>query len=385
MKVWLIGLSSLLAAVATSASAQGSDACFWHAPRNLPLPETNARYWRADFRLLPGEKLILMGDFPHARQMSFNLHRASNNAALASVTDVDLVPDPGSTNPYRTGANREARHRSFSLVVDPRRPSSPGVLGAQLAGPAAFDGRLLYRSYLTDQAKPGGGVPLPTVWLVGTDGNRKRLGSNCPDPASVDTQQQIGPTRIPPAPGEVTDPIQWRGSATPAGSSSGDLLVNRDNAYAYALTDFRRGDVLVLRGKAPTHPDTFRGNRRMGYGQVRYWSICTYRHPSDRSAGCVADEAIPLDRDRQYTVVISPADKRPVNARPECGVAWLDAMTVGEGALLLRHVVPDRHFRNTPLNITADQLAGDVLGPFEPKGSYVRRAEFEKQGCSASR
>jgi len=378
----LLLLAALAAAAAPAGPPPAPAACFWSYPRNLPLPEANARYWRGDFRLARGERLELRGRFPHARQMSFNLHRASDNAALGSASDVELVPARGSANPYRPGARRDARQRDYRVAVDPwAPPGRAGTIGASLADDRPFEGRLLYRMYLPDRAAPGGGVALPELWKVAPDGTRARLGGACPDPAAVATAQTIGPTRLPPAPGEVSDPIDWRGSATPAGSGSGDLLVNRDNAYAYALTDYRRGDVLVLTGRAPTHPRTLDGQTRMGTGQVRYWSICAYRHPSDRSAACLADEAIPLDADRRFTVVVAPADKRPANARAECGVAWLDALTDAEGALLLRHVAPNPGFANTPLRVTAQEGAGAALGPYEPVGRYASRAAFEARGC----
>jgi hypothetical protein len=166
------------------------------------------------------------------------------------------------------------------------------------------------------------------------------------------------------------------------GKASGDMLVNRDNAYAYALTDFRRGEVLVLRGRAPLSPRTFDGALMMTEGQVRYWSLCTYRHPSDRSAACVGDEQIITDAGRNYTVAISTAADRPSNARSECGVTWLDALTEGEGAVLLRHLAPSPSFVNSPVDVAEAGPAGPKLGPYEPVGRYMSRESFEESGCS---
>lgn len=378
------GLAAIALAIAASAvSEPAAGACFWAVPRNLALPETATHYWRAEVRLERGERLAISGTFPHARQMSLSLHRASDNAGLGAVRDVELQPAEGDANPYRPGARRDVRRRDFALVVDPWATTSPGVLGGGLGSDADIAARLLYRIYLPDRSAPGGGVALPRVWKLRPDGTRADLGGDCPDPRTADMRQTIGPTRLPPGPGAVTDPIEWRGSATPPGAT-GDLLVNRDNAYAYAMTRFATGSVLVLEGTAPTHPRTLSGNRRMGTGQVRYWSICAYRHPSDRSAACVSDESIPLDRRRRYTIVVSPEAARPANARPACGVVWLDALTTGDGALLLRHVAPDPAFSNTPLNLSPDQLARDVLGRFEPAGRYMTRAQFEARGCRAA-
>lgn len=355
--------------------------CFWQYPRDLPLVETNARYWRGEFELAAGERIEVVGRFPHARQMSFNLHRRSDNAALAGLPDEAITPRAGATNPFRRGARRDGRARSYRFTIGPDR-------AALRAAPNDGSGgryRLLYRYYLPDAAHPGGGVPLPTVVRIDAHGRRSDLGSDCPDPAGVDPAQPTGPTRIPPAPGEVADPLDWRGSATPAGSGTGDLLVNRDNAYAYALTDMRRGEVLVLRGRAPTAPRTYRGARQMGAGQVRYWSICAYRHPSDRAAACLADEFIPLDRNGRYTIVVSPAHRRPPNARYECGIAWLDSLGPGAGVLLLRHVRPDARFLYSPLQIPAGQAVRGALGDYEPYGTYADGGEVSQLQCRSGR
>jgi len=382
MNAWIAALALMSATPALADGAAG--ACFWAIPRNLALPETETHYWRAEIRLERGERLQMTGVFPHARQMSFSLHRASDNAGLGAVRDVELQPIGGGANPYRPGGRRDIRRRGFELMVDPWAATAPGVLGGGLGAEPALAARLLYRIYLPDRDAPGGGVAVPEVWKVRADGTRVDLGRDCPDPQTVDMRQTIWPTRLPPGPGEVTDPLQWRGSATPPGST-GDLLVNRDNAYAYALTRIVPGAVLVLQGRAPTHPRTQRGARRMGTGQVRYWSICAYRHPSDRSAACLADEAIPLDRSGRYTIAVGTAVSRPANARPGCGIAWLEAPASGDGALLLRHVAPDAGFRHTPVEVPPDRLAGEILGPYEPRGRTMTTTEFEARGCHPAR
>ena len=45
----------------------------------------------------------------------------------------------------------------------------------------------------------------------------------------------------------------------------------------------------------------------------------------------ISDFQIPLDEDRNYTIVVSRAGDRPANATDENGVAWMDWGTKGEG------------------------------------------------------
>jgi hypothetical protein len=373
-------LSLLIASTIAAGAAPG--ACFWTYPRDLPISETNVRYWRADFRLAPGEKLEVKGQYPHARQMSFNLHRSKDNGALGSLPDIQIKPDEGSVNPFVPGNRRDVRRRSYTVRIqgDILQGRTINTLAAATAGD--FDGRVLFRSYLPDRAAPGGGVPLPRVWRISADGARAEITGQCPDPASVITDQVLGPTRNPPSAGTPDSPITWLGASRPAGEATADVLINRDNAYAYALTDMRLGEVLILRGRAPSHPTTWAGDKRMLDGQVRYWSLCAYRNPSDRSVRCVADEEIPLDARGDYTIVVSTRQNRPSNAQARCGVAWLDAMTDELGALILRHVAPSADFVQTPSHVPSGVPAADVLGAYEPRGEYSSRSDFESRGCS---
>jgi hypothetical protein len=369
--------------IAALALATAATPCFWSYPRDLPLAETNVRYWRGEFRLRPGERIVLAGEFPHARQLGFNVHRAADNSVLAGMPDEAIEPAPGATNPFRPAADRAASKRGFSIEIA-GGPAAPGRrIGLGELPAEGLAGRVLMRLYLPDAARPGGGVPLPRATLIRADRSSEPLGGGCPDPATVDPVQPTGPTRIPAAAGTVSDPLDWRSSGIPKSAASGDVMVNRDNAYAYAYTDFRRGELLVLHGRAPSHPNTLRGDRRMGTGQVRYWSLCAYRRPSDRTARCLGDEEIPLDRRGWYTVVVSPAALRPANAREACGVGWIDATTAGEGLMLLRHVAPSPSFRFSPVGGEAGAPAASVLGEYLPVGRYAARAAFERLGCPA--
>lgn len=384
MRSALFLASTVTLVAAQPLAAEVTQPCFWQSPNDLPLVDTNARYWRADFDLSNGEQLEFQGEFPFARLMSFNLHRRSDNALLDAITDTQLLPTVGSTNPFLSGARRDAVKRGYTFSLTTNRERNKGGLTAGSSAKESAKLRLLYRIYLPDRPSRGGGVGLPRVWRIAVDGTRVELSGQCPAPDEVNAVQAIGPTRLPPAQGSTRSPIEWRGGGSSRGQSQGDLLINRDNAYAIALTDFRYGEVLMLTGVAPSHPVTWNGQRHARHGQVRYWSLCSYRYPSDRSASCLADEMIWADRSRRYRVVVSPRHLRPENARAECGIGWIEAISAGTGALLLRHVVPANGFKNTTAGLSSDELAGPVLGIYEPVGRYLSKASVEALGCTKS-
>jgi hypothetical protein len=359
----------LLSLIALAPGAHAEGACGWQAPRDLPLVDTNVGYWRLDFDLPPHADVELSGRYPYARQISFNVYNAGTGQVLGGVTDLDLTPRRGGRNPFQAGAPRRVAARSFGVTLT-RASQTPTQTGAIAASPdAALRVRILYRIYLPDADKPGGGASLPNVFIRDADGRRMRVagGRSCPHPSEVAPPQDRGPTRIPPSPGAVSMPLDWRLAGTSAANS--DILVNRDNGYVYALTHIEPGAALLLTGTPPTHPTTTRGDARMGAGQVRYWSLCAYRHPSDRSAACLADEAVALDQNRRFTIaVVGPDEQIPAM---RCGVSWLVAPAYGDGALMLRHVAPDRAFANTPLRGEPFTPAAPTLGPFLPESQVV--------------
>ena len=142
-----------------------------------------------------------------------------------------------------------------------------------------------------------------------------------------------------------------RQAATP--EAEGGNYSNKDSAYIYAHLSRKFGDVLVVRGKLPRTPRTYGGQRRMGRGQMRYWSLCSGEsRVTTYTPDCVWDRVVPIDRRRRYTIVVSKAADRPSNARRACGVAWLKWPQRGDGAgdpdygfLIMRNMLVNPRFQ----------------------------------------
>ena len=121
---------------------------------------------------------------------------------------------------------------------------------------------------------------------------------------------------------------------------------------------------------------------------LRYWSLCKYGSIADGAADdCVYDEQAPLDAGVRYTIVVSTPAARPANARPECGVAWMnwgvgDGIGVPHGGFLaFRHMLPSPNFKNS---LWATQGLGDerrALGDCRPEATYEAKAAFEARSC----
>ncbi len=382
--------AGLLCAVAAALSGLWSPAaaaCGWVYPRDLPLVETNVLYWRLPLAVPPGGAVEIAGRFAYARQMSFNIHSGVDSRLLGGLSDVELTPIKGHSNPFVEGARRRAGARTYRVVIAGERLTRADQAGSARAGDTgAMPLRILYRIYLPDRDKPGGGVDLPTVTVLDRDGRRTVVaGRGCPDPGGVDTAQARGPTAIPPGPSRPAMPLDWRNAVVRADSATGDVFVNRDNSYAYALTDIPPGQVLVLSGLSPSFPRTRDGVRRLGGGDVRYWSLCAYRHPSDRSASCLADEDMVRKDDATYVVAVGALADRPADAAHRCRGSWLAAPGPGAGAVFLRHVGARADFAFTPQKGEADAPSATVMGPYLPASQQMPAVDYEKQYCRVER
>ncbi len=187
------------------------------------IPDPKVTYLFLGTCLSPfGSKLVMEGEFPHCRFFSVQVSPPLNGVeyyaqrvfgtAEVSVADADIEPLPGSTNPFRVGANRNAANRKYRLEFDlatgnptalnngghehPYRQKSnsrkaamlvyqgplghKSVIGTPLATPGDWNlGALWVRIYEPDdQVDALGGVPMPKVWFELPNGAKYFIGSD---------------------------------------------------------------------------------------------------------------------------------------------------------------------------------------------------------------
>ena len=109
---------------------QDSHTCFWgvaytQETRNIIWPDSHTDYPVSTDTIPAGGKIVLHGRFPHAR--FFSLTTSSVLGQLRGhLYDATIKPDPGSTNPFLPGANRNAKHRSYTVTVLDQPDPGPG-------------------------------------------------------------------------------------------------------------------------------------------------------------------------------------------------------------------------------------------------------------------
>jgi hypothetical protein len=463
-----------VAALPATASAQPSQAvipgsqgegpagtCFWNRPETNvgPIdqpnetypaqglaPDTDTDYYVSTFKLAPGATVTLHGQFPHARFMSFTAYKAydgENGIPGNSLVDENIMPDPGSVNPFRAGESRTAPDRSFTITVsaeaEPAIPA-PNTLYAGQEGHTEETQtvEVIERIYRTDRGlEANGGVALPLPTYDPPEGspvtneaeacsdlsvvsgvnalNESKFGVS---PAQYKTLRSGLPGTTEPATHPALNPIRWerffnsgylvapfyRGTAyeplisklNPALTSG--FYATPANAYALGYASRLFGpnseghNILVLRAKMPSHPDTYNGDPiAEGGKQLRYWSLCNYTGLSkaallEANSACLFDEEVPTDSEGYYTIVISLPEDRPANARPGCGVAWMNWGTAGDDEgrpdldlLMVRNQLSSPSFANSIANVAKPGEEEAVMGAYYPRGAYTDREQFESE------
>jgi hypothetical protein len=330
---------------------------------------------------------------------------------ISSLSDRQITPDPGSSNPFLPGADRTALARGYTAFIAPGSPPSVPAAntlygGENQAGQPNAGGLFVYRVYLPDAGTDDlGGVGLPAVTVQTSDGSPVSA-ADCRNlqrpPTGLPANDLVKGVSPPPAidasPCPGADPPIWRrnvnvaysywdglfenscgqtvhdaGGGLPLGElGHGGLYGNRDADYLIAPINRGHGQVLVIRGRAPTFPDTRGGATVMPGGtDVRYYSFCQYSPFTTRVVDCLADDQIPVDSDGDYTIAVSTLAARPEQARADCGVAWLDWGPEPDGVLLMREMLPDPAFAFAIQRVPAPGDESATLGAYYPRGEYL--------------
>lgn len=345
--------------------------CAWRvradkATLNIAYPDTAATYWATRYRLAEGQHLEVAGDLPTARYASFISYRA-DGAALDTISDRDLTVT-GGANPFAGESGGPGRFRA-TITTDPAAQDDPAAAHTEA------DGSVIYRVYLPRPASDRtGGAGLPTVTLVDADGTRTAVPT-CAKPGATDDALKVVETKGPPTdrPAPST-PIFLRPDNTGSG-----LFPNPDNVYVATILHHTPGKIVVVHGKAPTFPDTGAGDPITGTEQVRYWSICSneYRKPYPVSS-CLADEAIPLDDQGRYTIVVATPEDRPAHADAAHDAAWLRwGSTDHDVLLLVRNMLADPDFAESATRLAPGALAVSSMGAYAPTGAICTPAQFD--------
>ena len=355
---------------------------------NVAYPDTNSTYWAMPTNFSLGDVVTITGEFSNARYMSFNSYNESGSS-VGGLRDTAIVPDAGSINPFLDGQSLTGTPRNYTVnvnVTNTPQVTSP-VAGEIDAIPGI--GWLLIRVYVPfDANSPSGGVLLPSI----TVNSVTKTGCTTfgPEPAIVALAALIMGQAIADAipPAEVPE-FSFSGG--------GGLFPNADNKYVYATTSWKPGRLAIVRGLAPSYPDT-PGQPLYPEQQLRYWSMCTNLLVTPAPVvECARDNLTALDAQGYYTYVIGADEDQPSAASiARDNATWLKWFgPIGEalpdelkpnGNLILRNMLPNASFTNAVQNIPMTQsnaAARATMGAYYPEATYCDRSVFERYGAGA--
>lgn len=341
--VLIAAVALALPATASAAPAAGpvTPACAWYelsvTTTNESAQDSAAAEWLLPFTVQDGLQIRLDGRYPDSRYASLQAYQSDGtlftvNGVTSALTDYKIQPDLGSVNPWQYSPGHPWR-RGNAFTVTLQSDVAPGQANTLPLAPAGTTpgtaGYLVYRVYL-----PADGdfsrVPLPVVTFT-LDGVSQQVPACPPGTASTASAPAA------PAPASTPTHLQasmpaWPAASAAAGPATGataqtpefarplpsEGFPNADSGYLIAVvTPPANGDVLVIRGKAPTaargsHPSPWPAP----FIGLRYWSLCNYlltpalplvANPlpgGQIDYGCRYDSEVAADRYGYYTFVV---------------------------------------------------------------------------------
>lgn len=406
-----------LEAAASEKPIPGPNDCFWRGPFsadpyiNIAYPDANVYYWAAVFSTPEGTTLEINGDYPYSRYMSFFSYN-ERGKPIESITDYQI--DSKAINPFIPGNNRLDMNRAYSIEVV--HDTLKANVANTIYSPQYRNNQqlIVYRIYLPDEnTSPTGGMTLPQPVLTLSDGTKLKNDEACKamnasqfltvsfDALGIPPNEYRKLISQPDKPDTwpAHNPTKWfiqldrksligmyTGDIDPnAPRSEGGFYPNLDNDYIRAIINRKHGKVLIVRGKAPTTPQTYYGANVAEAADLRYWSLCSNQSfVNTRVNDCLFDQEIPLNKNGFYTIAISRAEDRPRNATEECGMAWLPMADDGDGmfdddvtVIQFRHMLPSDDFNHAIQRVKKQDQLETVMGPYMPQTRYLMPNQVE--------
>lgn len=358
---------------------------------NTAFPDTSGAYWAALGPTHPSsdESLQISGRYPGVRYFSLQVYD-QNVQIKDELIDYLIQPDPGASNPFTaptvidpsisSGGNYTAR----LLFEAPLKQSFPntmyrGKVSALATNPSTTN--LLYRTYLptSGTSDPTGGVDLPKLVLHTNNGDIPLSASPDADDCrqlaadflAQSTKAQTTSFILPSNPPKFAAYKGRLGGVLGQGTAK-----NADIGYLYARTTLNDGNIVLIRGRAPTFAQEGNG---VSVPNVRYWSICENNYKSQAVVSCVADRDAAIGADGFYNIVVSTHDARPDNADRAHGFSWIAWGPQSDSILIYRQLLAASTYSQAIENVTLLNVLNPSanMGDYDPVATYCPKATFE--------
>ncbi|WP_238882921.1 hypothetical protein [Clostridium sp. YIM B02551] len=369
----------------------------------LMLGDFNATYHIFPYEVNPDIEIVIKGQFPYARYMSFTLAGQLDNV-IATAPDKALIPDPGSTNPFLPGANWNAENRNYTIKISSNPPPQGSEHFVPEAGNNTFyagtlkDGtpnkigfigiRIYVPSIGYDKT---GGVGLPKITYCAAK-------KYCRNTMFSETFAQTTQTKNLQNPAYVFSKDSLFQGCNDIAEQNCDLIWSRIGVIATRLLQpdlntvyilsyqIKRdpGKLLFIRWKAPTFPNTYHNMGILGNEDMRYWSMSFITRVGLLGLSTLGDFQTTIDRKGYVNLVISFGASRPSCVTTENGFTWVDASNLPLVPLTLfyRNNQISSSFPYTAKDVPEGQIVPpEVMREYYPCGKYVDPLYFNSCSC----
>jgi hypothetical protein len=342
---------------------------------------------RGAFVVEPGGRVEFHGQYPQARYFAFHPNDIDLNN-LDTLRAVEITPDAGFKNPYTdvtapTSGQYYTATLDFSQIPAERRKNTSYVGEQKHGGENNFVLNLLRLYHINSGNGPGSGaVPLPAVTIYDSKGEVTLSFPEC-DLFAKGPDVVRSERRFP-----VLPILDHRATSVPRWSTSSnfdapsDTLANADVQYLSTYYSSRFGELLVIRGKYLSAPDTRAGESPAFPHQVRLYNMCTYNFWNGSANQCLLDNQLKMDKRGFYTLVVSSAVDRPDNLE-ESSATWLDWGPYLDGQISFRYVYRENPFvKAIAAGVRGEPIASEFMD-YVPNAVHCDRETFERGGWPA--
>lgn len=372
-----------------------------HGPSNIPgvLGDFNASYNDFPYAVDPNVEIVIKGHFPYARYLSYSIIGKAD-LTIVTIPDHELIPDPGSTNPFWPGADWNAKNRNYTLRIRFTAPPEnsdhfvPGAgnnivyAGTMPSGAPNTHGTISLRIYVPSMGYDDtGGVGFPKIMYFHVP--KSRSYSKLVEPSNQTTfkhplksinnylENKGGFSSRENYHGENCD-LSW----STLGRASALIQYDYNDAYIISNEVQRdSGKLLFLRWKAPTFSDTYRNIGISGNEDMRYWSMSFVSPVGLLGLYTLADFETVLDKNGYVNLVISYGAPRPSCVTTENGFNWIDAsyLPLIPLQLFYRNKIVSESFPYTAKGLQPGHIVTpEVMREYYPCGKYVSPSYFNK-------
>ncbi len=352
----------------------------------------NASYYMFPFECYQNIEVVIKGQYPHARYISFTVSGVGD-ILIASAHDQDLVPDPGSINPFESGGNWDTVKRNYTLIISPAPPPANkehfvSGAGCNTIYTGSFpSGRLNEAAVITYR------IYAPSIGYDQTSNGLPEISYRICNSGVKGTDIPVSNTTEQAPSQEITDcdhdqlhevqqckrcDINW---STPSRFQSVLLQFNPNTVYMISNELDRDPDkFLNLHWKAPKVPDTWHNVGIAGKEDMRYWSFAFFAIHGAFGLKTISDYQTVVDQDGYVNLIVGFGAPRPSFVTPDNGFTWVDLSELPPVpiSIIYRNILISSSFKYSAKDVPVDTLVPPrLLGEYYPCGNYSSRFDLQ--------